>query len=145
LIIKKEKEGKSPIQILQELKHLQDSNIVFKENKKEIDTLKKEIEQLKKENAKLKNKNLELGLKQKQVKVVEYHTQPFPKKWELNRIGLLMKGFINPVSVDDIKKLAYGLTLGKIRDCLMILYFQGLIEIVGDKFKYKLKWMKKLY
>lgn len=50
-----------------------------------------------------------------------------------------MKGFINPVSLSEIRKIAYGLTLGKIRDCLMILYFQGLIEIVGDKFKYKSK------
>jgi len=41
------------------------------------------------------------------------------------------------MTINEIKKIAYGLTLGKIRDCLMILYFQGLIEKKGDKYELK--------
>jgi len=136
---KKEKEGKPEKQILKEINDVKESQIILKNNKKEIKQLKKKIEQLEKENNKLKNLNLKLGLKTKPTIITEYYDKPFPKKNEVNRVRLVLISEKKPMTINEIKKIAYGLTLGKIRDCLMILYFQGLIEKKGDKFEYKLK------
>jgi len=80
---KKEKEGKPEKQILKEINDVRESQIILRNNKKEIKQLKNKIEKLEKENNKLKNLNLKLGLKTKPTTITEHHNKPFPKKMKL--------------------------------------------------------------
>jgi len=129
---KKKGEGKSKMQIYAEIDNLKKSQIILKNKDKEIKTLNKLIKTLEKENNKLKNENLKLGLKNKTT--MDYHERPFPRKSQIRRVKVVLKSNKSGMTMNDIKQIAYGLTLGIIRDCLMVLYHMGEIEINGDTY-----------
>jgi len=134
---KKKGEGKPEMQIYKEIRDVEESQIILRNQTKEIQRLQKKIEKLEEANGKLKNENLKLGLKTKPQKIVEYHDKPFPSEMKLRRVKLILKSSKNPMTMSEIRDIAYGLSLGEIRDCLMILYFKNEIKKTGDKFQVK--------
>jgi len=135
LISKKEMEGKSAKQIIFELKRLEGTRVELKENQKEINILKNNIEKLDKQNSKLKNQNFKMGLNVPEktiIKISEYHNVPFPSESKVKRIKMCVRSFENPVRINEIKDLCGTMTLGHIRDCLMILCHLGVVILTKD-------------
>ncbi|MFW6130606.1 MAG: hypothetical protein ACOC56_05415 [Atribacterota bacterium] len=100
LISQKEKEGKSPKQIVRDLKGLYDSKITFKNNEKEIKKLQEKCEKLKKENDDLRKKlmNAELNTSKQEDIMKQLNN----KSSEMTEKLLQKKGFED--TLKQIKK-----------------------------------------
>lgn len=135
LIKKKEKEGKSPRLIIQEIKNIYDSGICLKHNDKEIKRLQEKANKLEKERDQLKKKLMNKELKnQTNNQPLWYHDKPFPERNHVKRVEIVLKDNNKPLTISEIGYIAYGLTLNQIRDCLLALYYLDRVEIKEDKY-----------
>jgi len=135
LIKKKEKEGKSPRLIIQEIKNIYDSGICLKHNNKEIKRLQEKANKLEKERDQLKKKLMNKDLKkQTNNEPLWYYNKPFPERNKVKRVEMVLRDLNKPLTINEIRHIAYGLTLNQIRDCLLALYYLDKVEIKKDKY-----------
>ena len=124
-------------QALKEIKRLEESQIVFKEDKKEIETLKKKIISLEKENNSLKNKAFNIGLKK--LSVNEVKREKLKRKTNgdikyLNRILLVLKDSKESIAQGMVSKLCFA-TGKEIYPCIGFLEKNGMIKSIKEKGK----------
>ena len=136
--------GKEYKEALLEIKRLEDSQIVFKEDKREILKLKKKINSLEKERDILKNKNFKLGLRelfQKEVKREKIKQNGNGELKYLNRILTLLKEEKEPTVEGMIPTLCCA-TGKQVYPCLGFLVKTGLIKSIKQKGKTRY-WVEK--
>ena len=136
LIINKRGSGKESKEIFKEINDLKQSQMIFKENKKEIIDLNKVIDKLENKNAKLTNKLFKLGL------------QAHPKREDkdrrvatindLNRVNKTMKFTKHSLTQTEIRELCL-MTNEKARACINCLMKFNKVKLInnGNSKKYQ--------
>lgn len=137
LVSKKFKEGKSEVKVFKEIKDLDDSKIIFREKQREINNLRYELEKKDKTIKQLKKKLFDMGLKlesnKEKVNPV-YFDKPFPNEKEIRRVRIILRSEPRGLDIREINKLAYGISLSTIRDCLLFLNATEEVITRGDKY-----------
>ena len=128
------KEGKTYKQALKEIKRLEQSQIIFKENEREIKRLNKKIKQLEKENSELKNKlfklNLELNTLQEEKRNKLKEKDNGELKY-LKRIIMILSDEKKPMTISELAKACLTVTK-KIYPCVGFLEKNNLINYKKD-------------
>lgn len=125
----------SPRQIIRELKNIYDSGLIMKQNNKEIKRLQDKCNKLEKQRDQLKKKLMNKELKeQKNNQPIWYYDKPFPERNKVKRVEMVLRDSNKPLTINEIRHTAYGLTLNQIRDCLLALYYIDGIKIKEDKY-----------
>lgn len=129
LVNNKLADGKDFPQINQEIKTLEQSQILFKEQEKDITYLKKRIEKVEEENDKLKQKNFTLGLKQTEKRNTERESRDSKAAsvTHLNRMMRVMKLENRPLIQTELREMCCT-TNGIIKGCLLFAEKYNLIK-----------------